>query len=1250
MLVKRTPIGALLLLWLLAAALAWGVPRALADTAVIGDQSLVANMANADQLGQNIPVLQGDAAPGYVLSSPATGTITSWSFLSGGVATGKQFELAVLAPVDAGGTSWRLLATSDPVAVTTATGTDAVNGPFPVQIPIDVGERIALMPVDDSFTPIETGTQNVDGIRYFSQPFGSLGSSQPIAPGSSADNGQIVPIQATVASAGGGGGPFTLTVHKTGTGAGTVTSVPAGIFCGAVCTHGFDDGTSVTLQVLPNAGSVFGGFSGDCSGTACTVQMTATRSVTAAFVSGPPRNTDAPTITSDYSCTPSRIGGCHRLPFEYLCNPGQWVARDPAIPYRFDWEQLYNRRVNHGFIGVFEHEAIGETYFAQQRRIAIDDPTGIFRCVVTATGPGGSTVAYSLAKKLDVAPPPPPGVPLFRDAVNIVVTGIEVTQAVQSSGCAGCVGTLPSRGQLNTNTPGTANYQGVTMASGKFTVVRVYAHPLSGTVSGATAQLEVFDSSGKRISVLTPDSGPAGLTPPSCPGICVDAAERSNPGASFNFLVPWEETFHRSLSFRATVSPEVGPLLPHQCGGCRGNVFTLRSVPFTPVATVPIKPIPLTLGAAFGCGAPGASGCTSQTPQQVFGDTQTALPVDVQIFPYRTPLAIDGIANNPKQSIQAADDAMVAKVSQRGADDGLSFGEYGVGVFYNGEGNLANGDTLGGHTLYVNGAASIVLDSGRSLTSVAHEISHGLGLAHADTGSFVGPPVNDNTGPHPDGTPDCGGNSNGQTGQTWPPGSAVPDNEGRLNSVGLDRRGWDIFKTGSLPSTFVEGFDHTGAPTKSQTGGARYYDYMSYCGNPTKPAGTIETLDWISLVNWNQLIAFQPPDQALPPAVDRRARAAAGQPIRVIATVDPNDATTIWDVSTGRQIAGAPTAGSPYRIELRDAAGDVLESVVPTTSTIHVDSIGQRPGLLLTATLPSVPNTAAVVVSAGGQVLTRRARSHHAPTGAFITPRPGSRVGHAATMLVRWTARDADGDRLSSTVDYSRDGGRSWKVVAGPVAGSSVSVPSRFLSGSSNARLRVRISDGFDVTTVVSGRLRAAGAPPVVRILGAPRRGRVLSTTTLLLKGSAFDDAGAALTGRRLRWRLGTRLIGQGAQITVRGLPPGSTTIRLIATDSHGRSAQATLPLRVSAVAVRYLLFDAPPVVSRSARRVHIRVASTAPATFTIAGRHFGVSRKPRTITIAIKPTGRSLLRFPCTLRSPGGAIHGTYIGVRARR
>jgi hypothetical protein len=77
-----------------------------------------------------------------------------------------------------------------------------------------------------------------------------------------------------------------LTVTKAGTGSGTVTSSPAGINCGSVCSFNFATGTQVNLTATPNAGSVFTGFTG-CSSllglNTCSVTLTSATSVTATF-------------------------------------------------------------------------------------------------------------------------------------------------------------------------------------------------------------------------------------------------------------------------------------------------------------------------------------------------------------------------------------------------------------------------------------------------------------------------------------------------------------------------------------------------------------------------------------------------------------------------------------------------------------------------------------------------------------------------------------------------------------------------------------------------------------------------------------------------------------------------------------------------------------------------------------------------------------------------------------------------------
>src|SRR5262249_3679998 len=68
--------------------------------------------------------------------------------------------------------------------------------------------------------------------------------------------------------------PIALTVTRTGNG--SVTSTPAGISCGSVCSATFAAQSSVALAATPAAGSVFTGWpGGGCSGTGtCTVTMT----------------------------------------------------------------------------------------------------------------------------------------------------------------------------------------------------------------------------------------------------------------------------------------------------------------------------------------------------------------------------------------------------------------------------------------------------------------------------------------------------------------------------------------------------------------------------------------------------------------------------------------------------------------------------------------------------------------------------------------------------------------------------------------------------------------------------------------------------------------------------------------------------------------------------------------------------------------------------------------------------------------
>ena len=76
-----------------------------------------------------------------------------------------------------------------------------------------------------------------------------------------------------------------LSVGKSGTGSGTVTSDPSGINCGSICSASFANNQSVTLRANAFVGSAFAGWSGACSGSSatCMLTMSQAQSVTASF-------------------------------------------------------------------------------------------------------------------------------------------------------------------------------------------------------------------------------------------------------------------------------------------------------------------------------------------------------------------------------------------------------------------------------------------------------------------------------------------------------------------------------------------------------------------------------------------------------------------------------------------------------------------------------------------------------------------------------------------------------------------------------------------------------------------------------------------------------------------------------------------------------------------------------------------------------------------------------------------------------
>ena len=126
---------------------------------------------------------------------------------------------------------------------------------------------------------------------------------------------------------------FALSVMTSGTGIGSISSMPAAINCGATCSATFNAGTVVTLTAAAGFGSAFTGWGGACTGMgACTVTMDTAKSVTASF-SLPVTYTLNYSVTGSGTISSSPPGGSC-LGFGTLCwnYAGGTVVTLTAVP------------------------------------------------------------------------------------------------------------------------------------------------------------------------------------------------------------------------------------------------------------------------------------------------------------------------------------------------------------------------------------------------------------------------------------------------------------------------------------------------------------------------------------------------------------------------------------------------------------------------------------------------------------------------------------------------------------------------------------------------------------------------------------------------------------------------------------------------------------------------------------------------------------------------------------------------------
>jgi hypothetical protein len=297
------------------------------------------------------------------------------------------------------------------------------------------------------------------------------------------------------------------------------------------------------------------------------------------------------------------------------------------------------------------------------------------------------------------------------------------------------------------------------------------------------------------------------------------------------------------------------------------------------------------------------------------------------------------------------------------------------------------------------------------------------------------------------------------------------------------------------------------------------------------------------------------------------------------------------------------------------------------SQSVHIDG---GPGGTLLLGIAAVMNAASVEIINHGHIVASQSRSKNPVSITIVEPRAGEHVGDQGKVLVQWTTTGGDGRPLLANVDYSADGGQTWQTVFAGYNVNSATLPNGRVSLSSQGRIRVRINDRFSDTVAISDPFIAPGAAPLV-LIDKPTRHTVVRTDELiLLAGSAFDDESHRLTGTQLRWfaissTSGSNPLGTGERVSAMNLRPDINSIRLEATDHHGRKGSATIPITVRNAPPRFLELGLPPTVPSDATSVAFTIRASIPATLLVQAldqiTKLSVDRTERTVKVAVVPS-----------------------------
>jgi len=400
--------------------------------------------------------------------------------------------------------------------------------------------------------------------------------------------------------------------------------------------------------------------------------------------------------------------------------------------------------------------------------------------------------------------------------------------------------------------------------------------------------------------------------------------------------------------------------------------------------------------------------------------------------------------------------------------------------------------------------------------------------------------------------------------------------------------------TEALVPAFVQGVPALGASASadsiavlSTVGAVLHFQKVSFMGSG------VSGDSWIDLVEWKHLYnKFRLPQQgALKEADARKAKAVGADLLTVRGLLDTAGNVTEVTVNRGAVVStlADPEPGE-FTLELLDGAGQVLSQ-----GSFGVNFVQPHLGLLtlapFSASVPFAPGAAQVRIRNGDNVLFSQAISPNPPTVQVLSPQGGETLDGSFT--IRWNAGDPDGDPLTYSVFYLREG-----TTPIPIADNLTSTSFQWTDptrngGGSGAQIIVVADDGANEAVGTSGPFTVSKRPPAVTIFSPKNGVSIPAGTETVLSGAGSDAEEGSLPSNALSFRSSIDgEFGPGAT-NPRTLSKGVHTITLTGFDSEGNAAESSVSVTVG---------DASdvPVIDRITPDT-----GAANATVTLSGRNF---------------------------------------------